>query len=103
MRPAASAYIHIPFCRRRCGYCDFAVIATGRRGPAPEAEARYIRAVAGEVAATAAALRRAGRAVRPLDTVYIGGGTPSLASDASLAAVLAALVEGFGVRGVDRG
>jgi oxygen-independent coproporphyrinogen-3 oxidase len=65
-----SLYVHVPFCLRRCSYCDFAVTAT--REPPVDA---WLRAITAEL-----------RAVRTfhewpvlsLDTVYIGGGTPSL-------------------------
>jgi oxygen-independent coproporphyrinogen-3 oxidase len=65
-----SLYIHVPFCLRRCSYCDFAVTAT-REPPV----AAWLRAVSTELRA----LRELrGLPVLMLDTVYIGGGTPSL-------------------------
>jgi len=62
--PPRSAYIHVPFCRHRCGYCDFAVVA-GRDDLAD----RYFMALSGEM----------GRLTAPLtfDTLYVGGGTPT--------------------------
>jgi oxygen-independent coproporphyrinogen-3 oxidase len=59
-------YIHVPFCARRCSYCDFA-IAVRSRVPADE----YVRAIARELE-----LRALG-AGSPVDTIYLGGGTPS--------------------------
>ena len=58
------AYVHVPFCRHRCGYCDFTLVA-GR----DDLIARYFAAVRREL----------GRATEPLalDTLYFGGGTPS--------------------------
>lgn len=71
-----SLYIHVPFCVRRCSYCDFAVQATPR---APSRE--WLDAIIGELA-----LRRLADGWNDpleLDTIYIGGGTPSvLAPDA---------------------
>jgi oxygen-independent coproporphyrinogen-3 oxidase len=59
-----SAYIHVPFCKHRCGYCDFAVIA-GR----DDLVDQYLQAVAAE-------LSWHGRP-RPVETLYFGGGTPT--------------------------
>lgn len=79
----AGLYIHIPFCRSRCSYCDF---ATGiYQGELAE---RYVRAVVDEIAAT----RQAGARV---DTVYFGGGTPSLLTPEQLDQILSALQRQF--------
>ncbi len=59
-----SAYIHVPFCRHRCGYCDFSLVA-GR----DDLIDRYFQALARE-------LSRVGQRLM-LDTLYFGGGTPS--------------------------
>jgi oxygen-independent coproporphyrinogen-3 oxidase len=59
-----SAYIHVPFCKHRCGYCDFAII-TGR----DDLIEPFLNALATE-------LGWLGQA-RPVDTLYFGGGTPS--------------------------
>jgi oxygen-independent coproporphyrinogen-3 oxidase len=69
-------YLHVPFCAHRCGYCDF-VTVTGNEG----LQERYVDALIKE-------LRRS--ASRP-QTVFIGGGTPSLLPDHLLARLLAAL------------
>lgn len=75
-------YLHLPFCAHRCGYCDF-VTAVGRR----EAHASYVEALVRELA-----LERHLLAPR-LDTVYLGGGTPTFTEPAALARLLAALPE----------
>lgn len=63
-------YLHVPFCRRRCSYCDFA-IAVRRTVPAE----RYVRAIKTEHDFR----RQSGEWDRaPLETLYLGGGTPSL-------------------------
>lgn len=62
--PPHSAYIHVPFCRHRCGYCDFSLVA-GR----DDLIDRYFQALARE-------LSRVGHRLM-LDTLYFGGGTPS--------------------------
>jgi oxygen-independent coproporphyrinogen-3 oxidase len=59
-----AAYVHVPFCRHRCGYCDFAVVA-GR----DDLVDRYLGAIGQELGRLPAAL--------DLDTLYVGGGTPS--------------------------
>jgi oxygen-independent coproporphyrinogen III oxidase len=69
-RPDA-LYVHVPFCTRRCSYCDFAVQATAQ---APTAE--WIAAVAAELGLQAR--DQEWHAPLRLSTVYIGGGTPSL-------------------------
>jgi oxygen-independent coproporphyrinogen-3 oxidase len=70
-------YLHVPFCRARCSYCDF---ATGIY-QAPLAE-RYVRALIAELE------RYDHRAAHVVDTIYFGGGTPSLLSPAQLESIL---------------
>lgn len=86
MRPI-SVYIHIPLCVRKCAYCDF-VSYPGRAGRAGE----YVEAVCREARAQAAFFGR-----RRVETVYIGGGTPSLLNGAQARALLDALRDAFDV------
>ena len=65
-------YIHFPFCGSKCHYCDFYSSA----GTSVESRARYFKALAIEAATIADKLNG------PLDSLYIGGGTPSLAEPA---------------------
>jgi oxygen-independent coproporphyrinogen-3 oxidase len=74
----ASAYVHIPFCARVCPYCDFTVVA-GR----DDVVDRYVAALARDIETTPA--------WRPLDAVFVGGGTPSRLGAKHLASVLEAL------------
>ena len=83
-------YVHVPFCQRRCSYCDFA-IAVRRRIPADA----YVAAVERELALVAAA-ERDGAAREPLETVYLGGGTPSLLPAEAVAALLRTVRERSG-------
>ena len=73
----AGIYIHIPFCRSRCSYCDF---ATGIY-ETPLAE-RYVEALVKEIEAWDEV------SPRSVDTIYFGGGTPSLLSPAQVGAIL---------------
>jgi oxygen-independent coproporphyrinogen-3 oxidase len=75
----ASLYIHIPFCAEKCGYCDFYSLPVGRGDfrdtPVGVIINRYISAVAKEWAMREDAVASGGHGI---DTIYIGGGTPSL-------------------------
>ncbi len=79
-------YIHIPFCKRKCAYCDFASYA----GVSPEGRRDYIAALKKEI-------RLAGEKFRDrrIDTVYIGGGTPSLLSGDETADITDSLAAAF--------
>ena len=87
MKPAG-IYIHIPFCRARCSYCDFAT------GPYDGGLAeRYVRAVAAELKDFQSDESRP-----DVDTVYFGGGTPSLLAPAQAASILEAVHSRFRIR-----
>jgi putative oxygen-independent coproporphyrinogen III oxidase len=77
--PAFGVYLHWPFCLSKCPYCDFN--SHVRHGAIDEA--RYVRAFAREIAATAA--RVPGRTV---STIFFGGGTPSLMQPSTVEALL---------------
>src|SRR3989442_8912500 len=82
-------YLHVPFCVRRCSYCDFS-IAVRKRIPARE----YLDAVLGELQLLRAAdpgPTARGSSEAGLDTIYLGGGTPSLLPAQALRALLAAI------------
>ena len=82
-RKPLSLYIHIPFCKSKCAYCDFASF------PGREAmwEA-YFAALGGEI-------RTAGDDIHRVETVFFGGGTPSLVPETYIAGALAAAREAF--------
>ena len=85
----AGIYIHTPFCRSRCSYCDF---ATGMFES--DMAERYVRAVVAEISRW--------REVAPssaIDTIYFGGGTPSLLTVAQLGGILNAVRGRFDVAG----
>jgi oxygen-independent coproporphyrinogen-3 oxidase len=63
-RPPRAAYIHVPFCRHRCGYCNFTLVA-GREDLIQE----YLAALERELSAQPLP--------QEVDTVFLGGGTPT--------------------------
>jgi putative oxygen-independent coproporphyrinogen III oxidase len=80
MRPVRHLYVHLPFCAHRCGYCDF-VTVVGRRG---QHEA-YVDAVLAELRAEGEIL------AEPLETIFVGGGTPTFTEPGALERLLGAL------------
>jgi oxygen-independent coproporphyrinogen III oxidase len=86
LRDVRSLYLHIPFCERKCEYCDFTSVA-GATG-----SIAYMDALAREVRSLG---ERVGRL--SLDTVFIGGGTPSLVDPALLADLVATVRSAFSV------
>jgi putative oxygen-independent coproporphyrinogen III oxidase len=88
---ATSAYIHIPFCRRRCHYCDFPIEVIGDRVRTKNLTIdEYIDILCREIELAPS------RGI-PLETVFFGGGTPSLLSAPQLARILTCLREHFGI------
>ncbi len=104
----AGIYIHIPFCRSRCSYCDFATGAY--EGQLAE---RYVSALTKEISTfkltpapgalkatiddTQIGEARADEAIRDVDTIYFGGGTPSLLTPPQVERILRAVRERFRV------
>jgi oxygen-independent coproporphyrinogen-3 oxidase len=91
-------YIHFPFCVALCPYCDFVVYAgAAARGPKARI-ASFMAALHAELDLRADALDGAfGTRRPPLETVYLGGGTPSLLPAEEIAAVMQHLERRFGV------
>ena len=81
-------YLHVPFCERVCPYCDFAVVAA--RPLAEDAERAYVEALLAELER-----RRNDFGARPLASIYLGGGTPSLLRPPSVARLLDAVTSAF--------
>jgi len=86
-RPGAGLYVHVPFCLTRCGYCDFNAYA----GLGHLAE-RYVRALERE-----ADLAAPGWAGERVDSIFLGGGTPTTLSPAALGGLLGHLRGAFDV------
>jgi oxygen-independent coproporphyrinogen-3 oxidase len=83
----AGVYLHVPFCRSRCSYCDF---ATGMYQTA--SADRYVRALCLEVPRWSELAQP-----RMIDTIYFGGGTPSLLNPAQIDTILKTISSRFDV------
>lgn len=81
----AGIYLHVPFCRRVCPYCDFAVLADD-----PSLHDRFVRALEREIEEVAPSF-----AGRDFDSIYFGGGTPSALEPRLLRRLLNALHSNF--------
>ena len=94
-----SFYIHIPYCIRRCGYCDF---NTYTPSELKDGEASVAKVSQGYVDAAIIEINQAfaffddKNQVRPIETIFFGGGTPTLLPAADLARILDELREKFG-------
>lgn len=82
-----SLYLHIPFCRARCTYCDFNTYAGQEALFAP-----YVEALCREIRAMGCFRQKP-----PVQTIFIGGGTPTALSTAQLGTILATCVQAFDV------
>ncbi|MFH8598100.1 radical SAM family heme chaperone HemW [Streptomyces rimosus] len=90
-------YLHVPYCATRCGYCDFnTYTATELRGSGGALASRenYADTVAEEIRLARKVL---GDDPRPVETVFVGGGTPTLLPAADLGRMLAAIRDEFGL------
>jgi oxygen-independent coproporphyrinogen III oxidase len=81
-----SLYLHIPFCRRRCSYCDFNTYA-GQEDLIPA----YVEALCREINLVA----DSAGAILPVHTIFFGGGTPSLLTSEQIERILLATASGF--------
>ncbi|HEY9633926.1 MAG TPA: radical SAM family heme chaperone HemW [Coleofasciculaceae cyanobacterium] len=87
----SSAYVHIPFCRSRCYYCDFPVSVVGKAtGSTSGTIEQYAEVLCQEIKTTPTHRRS-------LETVFFGGGTPSLLSVEQLRRILDTLDQRFGI------
>ena len=85
LHPPIGLYVHVPFCLSKCAYCDFASYA-GREADIP----RYVDTVIREIT------RRGAATGHPrADTIFLGGGTPSLLDEFQVTRILDALFEAF--------
>ena len=89
-----SAYIHVPYCRVRCGYCDFNTYTAEELGPGVN-RSDWAGNLAHEVELASRVL--ADFPARPVSTVFFGGGTPTLLPAADLACALERVRDAFGL------
>jgi putative oxygen-independent coproporphyrinogen III oxidase len=86
-------YVHVPFCRRRCGYCDFNTYTAAELGGGASRDGYPDLAVA-EIRLAARVL---GAGAPPVSTVFFGGGTPTLLAAGQLGRLLRVIGEEFGL------
>lgn len=89
------AYVHVPFCRVRCGYCDFNTYTATELEGAPQSD--YAATLIREIEFSAAVSEAAGLPKRRLKSVFFGGGTPTQLPATDLVKMLQALYEAFGI------
>lgn len=85
-------YVHVPFCATRCGYCDFNTYTAEELGPGAS-RSTYADTVISEIRWARSQVRDD----RPVSTVFVGGGTPTLLGAGDLVRVLDAIDEEFGL------
>ncbi len=83
-----SLYLHIPFCKRRCFYCDFAITTGGEN-----LRQQYVDVLCQEISLTIAQIPP----VTALQTIFFGGGTPSLLSVKQVAQILELIAKHFAI------
>ena len=93
-KPPRSAYIHIPFCHRRCFYCDFTVVPLGdkvksHQGTGSGMIKDYLYFLFREILSI--------RHKAPLSTIYIGGGTPSILHPSQIKNLINLFKENYGI------
>jgi putative oxygen-independent coproporphyrinogen III oxidase len=88
-------YVHVPFCTTRCGYCDFNTYTSTELGGGG-AQREYADTVLAEVELARQVL---GGATRPVETVFVGGGTPTLLGPDDLGRILDGIDRAFGLAG----
>lgn len=89
-------YIHVPFCLRRCGYCDFNTYTATDLG-AGASRGNYANMVIREMALTKQWQIEHGVEEPPVSTVFFGGGTPTILAAGDLVAMLKAIRETWGI------
>lgn len=91
-----SVYLHVPYCRVRCGYCDFNTYTNLTMGPGANA-GDYPQTLAAEARLVAGAMQCAGLSLPPASTVFIGGGTPTMLAAKDLAAMVDTVAQTWGL------
>lgn len=89
-------YLHVPFCKVRCGYCDFNTYTASDLGGGAS-QLSYASTAISEVELAARVLDRVGLPAREISTVFVGGGTPTLLPAEDLVAMLDAIRSAWGL------
>ena len=89
-------YLHVPFCRVRCGYCDFNTYTSDELRGAKRTD--YASQAIAELGFAGRVMASAGLPQRAASTVFFGGGTPTILPSADLAAMLRAVRDTWGIR-----
>ncbi|WP_136707136.1 radical SAM family heme chaperone HemW [Agromyces sp. H66] len=92
---AFGVYVHVPFCRVRCGYCDFNTYTASELRGARQVD--YADHAIGEIRMSRRMLEASGVPDRPAQTVFFGGGTPTLLPATDLVRMLDAVRTEFGL------
>ena len=93
-KPPRSAYVHIPFCHRRCFYCDFSIVPIGdevknTKGNGNKVINDYLYFLKKEILSI--------KHKSPLSTIYIGGGTPSILDPTQMAELISIFEIHYGI------
>jgi oxygen-independent coproporphyrinogen-3 oxidase len=88
------AYIHVPFCKARCGYCDFNTYTAQEIGSSSQSS--FSRDLNSEIAFSKSVLTKSEVPLRVISTVFFGGGTPTLLPAEDLISMLNSLQDTFG-------
>ncbi|NLI19245.1 MAG: coproporphyrinogen III oxidase [Actinomycetales bacterium] len=94
--PRFGVYLHVPFCRVRCGYCDFNTYTAAELGGGAS-QSGYPAAALAEVRLAVAQLDSAGIPARRAGTVFFGGGTPTVLPASALARLLGGVRDAWGL------
>ena len=94
--PKFGIYVHVPFCSSRCGYCDFNTYTATELGESVRRDS-FHEVLSEEVRLAAETMRSEHGGARPVDTVFVGGGTPTLLGATGLVSVLDTIREEFGL------
>lgn len=90
-----SVYVHVPFCRVRCGYCDFNTYTAPELRGASQSE--FHETASAELDFASRALRASNVADREVSTLFFGGGTPTLLEPSQLTHLISRVADVFGL------
>ena len=88
-------YVHVPFCTVRCGYCDFNTYTATELGPGVSRQTYADQAITEIRRARTVLAGHGNGADKPIDTIFFGGGTPTLLPAGDLTRIVAAIRDEF--------